>query len=191
MLLIVLAGCSFQDSTNTVEAIKDRSLTPEEAARTTTNCLPEQAGPDVFQVRDQVPYEFGLLVLFTATCPGTVDPSQIYDVAGYAVVEQHQGLWAILFSNWSGTQATHLQQEAILIGQGGQAGQQILYGRALNPEAVAVEIRFSNGKVQTLQIKNEVFHLLVAGSEHVCGRKVFAADGSVLEQQDLPPEVGC
>lgn len=190
LLLLVLAGCSFQDSANTIEAIKDRSLTPEAAARKTATCLPEQAEQGAFQVRDQVRYEAGLVVLFTTTCPAPDNSGMIYDVVGYALVEQHQGMWAILLSNWTG-EPQQTQNQAILYGQGGQAGQQVLYGRALNPEAAIVEIRFSNGKLQKLPIKNDVFHKLLGGAEHICGHKVLAADGTVLEQQDLPPETGC
>lgn len=189
-LLIVLAGCSFQDSTNTIEAIKDRSLTPEAAARKTVTCLPEQAEPGAFQVRDQIRYEAGLVVLFTATCPAPDNSGMIYDGVGYALVEQHQGMWAILLSNWSG-EARQPQNPATVIGQGGQAGQQIFYGRALNPEVADVEITFSSGKRQALPIKNQVFHLMISGADSLCMLRALAADRTVLEQRDLQYESDC
>lgn len=190
VLLLLLAGCSFQDSTQTINAIKDRSLTPEEAARKTVSCLPEQATEDTVQVRDQVPSAAGLLVLFTATCPAPDDPSTRYDVVGYAVVEQQQqGLWATRFSNWSG-EGRHPQM-TVVIGQGGQAGQQIFYGRTLNPEVAVVEVMFVSGMRHDLPITNQVFHLVLSGADPLCRLSALAVDGTVLEQRELHPESNC
>jgi hypothetical protein len=190
VLLLALAGCSFQNPVDTAQVIKDRSLTVEEAARKTVTCLPLHAGPDAFQVRDQARYEAGLLVLFTAICPAPDNPRMIYDIVGYALVEQHQGLWTTLFSNWSG-EARQSHNQAILIGQGGQAGQQMFYGRTLNPNVAMVEIRFSSGKVRDLQIKNQVFHQSITGADQLCELRALAADGTVLEQRDLQAAAEC
>jgi hypothetical protein len=178
VLLLALAGCSFQNPVDTAQVIKDRSLTVEEAARKTVTCLPLHAGPDAFQVR------------FTAICPAPDNPRMIYDIVGYALVEQHQGLWTTLFSNWSG-EARQSHNQAILIGQGGQAGQQMFYGRTLNPNVAMVEIRFSSGKVRDLQIKNQVFHQSITGADQLCELRALAADGTVLEQRDLQAAAEC
>jgi hypothetical protein len=183
-LLLVLAGCNFQNPVHTAQAVKDRSLTVEEAARKTVSCLPPHAGPDAFQVRDQTRYEASLLVLFTAICPAPDNPRMNYDIVGYALVEQHQGLWIILFSNWSG-EVQQPPSQTLLIGQGGQAGQQILYGQSLHPNVARVEISFSSGKVQDLPIKNQVFHHFITDADQPCGLRALAADGRVLEQRNL------
>jgi len=188
VFLLLLAGCTFHDSTQTIDALNDRSLTPEAAARKTVSCLSEHAEGGAVQVRDQVPYAAGLLILFTATCPAPDDPATRYDVVDYAVVEQ-QGLWATRFSNWSGEGRQPMM--AVLSGQGGQAGHQIFYGRTLNADVAVVEVRLGSGQQHDLPITNQVFHLVLSGADPLCRLRALAADGTVLEQLPLLPESNC
>ncbi|HEY9907925.1 MAG TPA: hypothetical protein V6D18_10035 [Thermosynechococcaceae cyanobacterium] len=140
----------------------------------------------------------GVVVLYSALCPGDNPRAQMQPVFGHQVVKQDGINWQVSGSDSYRTEKLGAERSATSseklvrysISKSTSQGNDryaILYGQVLKPKVTAVEATFDNGQVVRDESGNGVFALIAPGSSTVCELRVLGADNQILQQELTSP----
>jgi hypothetical protein len=172
-----------------------------------------------FQVLSTHQWSKGLVVLYSATCPtqdgkaGRDSKVVMKRVFGHQVVERNGITWQVSSVDSYGLKNSSWQKEAEQlieydISQFSQSGKRslsqsaldmtvktteqymILYGQALSPKVVAVEVTFDNGHVMRKRIEEAAFALISPGARGICELRILGPDYQILRKDELTNPTG-
>jgi hypothetical protein len=154
-----------------------------------------------FQVLNTQRWADGVVVLYSALCPGADQRDQMQKVFGHKVVRRNGISWQ---TNGSGSYITdngdnsgEAKPKKLLeydiskfVGQNndkkpGAESYTIVYGRTLEQKVAIVQATFNNGQILSDRPYNGVFALIAPGASGVCELRVLGSDNQILSQEDL------
>jgi hypothetical protein len=133
----------------------------------------------------------GVVVLYSAVCPGKTHQEPMQRVIGHKVVKRNGMHWQLSGSDSYGIQTNAPVSERLVeysISKSSESGRDryaILYGQVLKAKVTAVEATFDNGQVVRGRGDEGVFALLSPGATAICELRVIGNDNQILKQEDL------
>lgn len=165
---------------------------PKEMVRQNVACPKNQnATAEKFQVLSTHRWSQGVVVLYSAVCPGRSHQEPMQRVIGHKVVKRNGMQWQISGSDSYGIETNDSPPERLVeysISKSSEPGHDrytILYGQVLKSKVTAVEATFDNGQVVRDRGDDGVFALLSPGATGICELRIIGKDNQILKQQDL------
>jgi hypothetical protein len=165
---------------------------PKEMARQNVACPKNQnISAEKFQVLSTHRWSQGVVVLYSAVCPGRNQREPMQRVIGHKVVKRNGTQWQISGSDSYGIETSDSPAERLVefsISKSLEPGRDryaILYGQVLKSKVAAVEATFDNGQVVRDHGDDGVFALLSPGATGICELRIIGRDNQILKQQDL------
>lgn len=165
------------------------STSPEGATRQGFTCRPGQP-PTHFHVRGTRSTPPGLLVLFTATCPPTVDmvdgqrvvvPKR--SVFGYSVMREWGVVWQQSTTNWTGRAGRADPAAVVDFNTGTDDEHTVLYGHVLAADVTQVQVTLSDGRILRDATRDNMF-AVVAPVNGICELRAMDRTGQELQRVD-------
>jgi hypothetical protein len=132
----------------------------------------------------------GIVVLYSALCPGRSQKSPMLTIFGHKVVKRNGISWQISGGDSYGTKDPEGSSDQLVeygISKSITKGNRytVLYGQILKPKVAAVEATFNNGKILRDWSNNGAFVLIAPGATGVCELRLLGSDNQILRQEDL------
>lgn len=164
LVTLTTSGCMYALLTDTPTRVIHRSV----ACPTT-----DKAKAKGFQVLSTHRWSKGVIVLYSALCPGGDTKTSMQQVFGHQVVKRNGMNWQVSSSHSYGIRKAKKPSEKLIEygisqtksaegnSQNGEAERYtILYGQMLTPKVAAVEATFDNGQILRDNGKSGVFALI-------------------------------
>jgi hypothetical protein len=132
----------------------------------------------------------GIVVLYSALCPGRSQKAPMLTIFGHKVVKRNGISWQISGGDSYGTKDPGGASDQLVeygISKSTTQGNRytVLYGQVLKPKVAAVEATFNNGKILRDWSNNGAFVLVAPGATGVCELRLLGSDNQILRQEDL------
>ncbi|UBF24594.1 hypothetical protein K9N68_23345 [Kovacikia minuta CCNUW1] len=132
----------------------------------------------------------GIIILYSALCPGKNQKSPMQTIFGHKVVKRNGISWQVTGGGSYRTQdAEDASDQLVKYGISKSVNKRdryvVLYGQVLKPKVAIVEVTFNNGKIQRDWSNNGAFVLLASGATGVCELRLLGSDNQILRQETL------
>jgi len=132
----------------------------------------------------------GIIVLYSALCPGKDQKSPMQAIFGHKVVKRNGISWQVSGSDSYGTKdpgdaSDQLVEYGISKSLNKTDRYTVLYGQILKSKVAAVEATFNNGQILRDWSNNGTFALIAPGATGVCELRLLGSDNQILRQEDL------
>lgn len=191
VLALIATGCTLSSYAIVLLSTVPKEIT-QQAIPCPTDRTQQAKNPQVLSTHK---WSKGIVLLYSAVCPGEKQTHSVQRVLGHKVVKQEGMTWQLSGSeSFSIETAPPPAQKAAqpLIDYGISRSLQpkgdrytVLYGQALSRKVVAVEATFDNGQTLRERSGDGVFALVAAGATGVCQLRVLGSDHQILQQEDL------